>query len=150
MNEFNEIDLFSHMLEAAFAGKGDFWTVVSMFFDRNLINKKVDMPESKMRLYACIGAFNCEFFDSVENLKEYVSVVGTEYGQICTLDYLGNVGEIPNVIKLTDVNGNYILLEKERGLRQIYSAFRERGAFENEDENLKTTEDNDSKQKVKK
>lgn len=150
MERFNEADLFSHMFDAAFAGKGDFWTVVSMFFDKNTRNKKVDMPESKMRLYAYIGAFNCEFFDSVEDLQRYVSVVGLKDGQICTLDYLGNIGEIPNVIKLTDVNGNYILLEKEQGLRQIYSAFRERGAFENKDENLKTTEDNDSKQKVKK
>ena len=112
----------------------------------------------KMRLYGFSGAFSSAFFDTEEELIEYVKTSDTAFGNLCVIDYLGTVANRSDVIRVTykdneprlytavDENG-YGIYNKERSIyegkdvweysygsiREMYSAFRERGiAFEND------------------
>lgn len=123
------------------------------------INPLTEIPEPKMRLYGFSGAFNSAFFDSKEELKEWLKTNKTNnFGNVCVLDYLGRVAGRSDVIRITmkgedpklytavdeDGYGTYnaerstyrgeFFWEYDYGdLSDEYAAFRDRGiVFEND------------------
>ncbi|MBQ7141222.1 MAG: hypothetical protein IJO32_06950 [Bacilli bacterium] len=122
------------------------------------INPLTEIPEPQMRLYGFSGAFKSAFFDTEEELIEYVKTHNTQYGNICVMEYLGNVADRSDVIRLTYKSGKSVLYtsvdedgygiyNNERSIyrgefvweynhgsiREMYSAFRDRGIiFEND------------------
>ena len=126
--------------------------------DPKNVNPLTEIPEPQMRLYGFSGAFNSAYFDTEEELIEWVKNHNIQFGDICVIDYLGNVAGRSDVIRKTYKSGKSILyaacdedgygiynLERSayRGefvweynhgsLREMYSAFRDRGiSFEND------------------
>lgn len=116
------------------------------------------LPNPQMRLYGYSGVFENLFFDTEEELMEYLRVQNIQPNGKSVIDYLGNVLGRSDVIRLTDNNGKqtfytaidndgYATYHHEKSmnkkefiweynygdLREIYSAFRSRGAsFEND------------------
>ncbi len=73
------------------------------------INPLKEMPKSQMKLYGFSGAFNSVFFDSEEELIEWIKTHSTDFGNICVMDYLGTVAGRRDVIRLTYKNGKSVL-----------------------------------------
>ena len=122
------------------------------------VNPLTEIPQSQMRLYGFSGIFRSEFFDTEKELIEYVKNNKTGYGSICVMDFLGNVAGCSDVIRLTYKSGKEVLyaavnedgygiynLERSfykgefvwefnhGSIREMYSAFRDRGiVFEND------------------
>ena len=122
------------------------------------VNPLTEIPEPQMRLYGFSGAFNSAYFDTEEELIEWVKNHNTDFGDVCVIDYLGNVAGRSDVIRKTYKSGKsnlyaacdedgYGIYNFERStyrgefvweynhgsLREIYSAFRDRGiSFEND------------------
>ena len=122
------------------------------------VNLLTEIPEPQMRLYGFSGAFNSAYFDTEEELIEWVKNHNTQFGDICVIDYLGNVAGRSDVIRKTYKSGKsnlyaacdedgYGIYNFERStyrgefvweynhgsLREMYSAFRDRGiSFEND------------------
>ena len=122
------------------------------------VNPLTKIPESQMRLYGFSGAFNSAYFDTEEELIGWVKTHNTEFGDICIIDYLGNVAGCSDVIRETYKSGKsklYVACDEDgygtynfersiyRGefiweynhgsLREMYSAFRDRGiSFKND------------------
>ena len=122
------------------------------------INPLTEIPEPKMRLYGFSGAFNSAFFDTKEELVEWLKTNKPKYGSVCVLEYLGTVAGRSDVIRITckgnkpmlyaacDEDG-YGIYNEERSfyrgefvweynhgdLSDEYAAFRDRGiVFEND------------------
>lgn len=122
------------------------------------INPLTEIPQSQMRLYGFSGIFKSKFFDTEKELIEYVKNNKLGYGSICIMDFLGNVAGCSDVIRLTYKSGKDVLYtvvneygygkynpersyykgefvwESQNGqIREMYSAFRDRGiVFEND------------------
>lgn len=122
------------------------------------VNPLTEIPDPQMRLYGFSGAFNSAYFDTEEELIEWVKNHNTDFGDVCVIDYLGNVAGRSDVIRKTYKSGKsnlYVACDEDgygiynferstyRGefvweynhgsLREMYSAFRDRGiSFEND------------------
>ena len=122
------------------------------------VNPLTEIPEPQMRLYGFSGAFNSAYFDTEKELIEWVKNHDTDFGDVCVIDYLGNVAGRSDVIRKTYRSGKsnlYVACDEDgygiynferstyRGefvweynhgsLREMYSAFRDRGiSFEND------------------
>ena len=111
-----------------------------------------------MRLYGFSGVFKSAFFDTEAELIEYFKSHNTQFGSICVMDYLDNVAGCSDVIRLTYKSGKQVLYTSvdedgygkynhERSIysgefvweynhgsiREMYSAFRDRGIVFEED-----------------
>ena len=131
------------------------------------INPLTEIPEPQMRLYGFSGVFKSAFFDTEEELIEYVKTHNTEFGSICVVEYLGNVAGRSDVIRLTYKSGKSVLYtsvnedgygiyNNERSIYRgefvweynhgsisdVYSAFRDRGIVFEDDTYAKITERN--------
>lgn len=122
------------------------------------VNPLTEIPEPQMRLYGFSGVFNSAYFDTEKELIEWVKNHDTDFGDVCVIDYLGKVAGRSDVIRKTYKSGKsnlYVACDEDgygiynferstyRGefvweynhgsLREIYSAFRDRGiSFEND------------------
>jgi len=115
-------------------------------------NPLKEMPTPQMRLFGFSGVFHSEYFDTKEELQEYIKTHDTIFGNICTIEYLGSVAGSKDVIRKTCSDGKQFLLtvvdedgygiynhersvytgnykwEYNHGnLRPMYKAFRDRG-----------------------
>lgn len=129
------------------------------------INPLTEIPEPQMRLYGFWGAFKSAFFDTEQELIEYVKTHNTQFGSICIMEYLGNVAGRSDVIRLTYKSGKSVLYtsvnedgygiyNNERSIyrgefvweynhgsiRKMYSAFRDRGIVFEDDTYAKIDE----------
>lgn len=117
-----------------------------------------DVLESQMKLYGYRGVFNSEFFDTDEELSEWMKTEKLGFGIKCIIDYVGNVAGRNDVLKITEIGGltylvtacdedGYGIYNEERSnrcntfiweyyhgnLSSMYKAFRDRGiVFEND------------------
>lgn len=135
-------------------------SILKRMCDGEPVNKNplTEISTPQMRLYGFSGAFKSAFFDTEEELTEYVENNDTSFGCICAIEYLGNVAGRSDVIRETSKNGitvlytavdedGYGIYNSERStyrgeftweynhgdLREMYSAFRDRGiVFEND------------------
>lgn len=122
------------------------------------INPLTEIPEPQMRLYGFSGVLKSAFFDTEAELIEYVKTHDIQFGNVCIMDYLGNVAGRSDVIRLTYKSGKqdlytavnedgYGIYNNERSIyrgefvweynygniSEMYSAFRDRGiVFEND------------------
>ena len=122
------------------------------------VNPLTEIPEPQMRLYGFSGAFNSEYFDTEKELIEWIKNHNTNFGDICVIDYLGKVAGRSDVIRKTYKSGKsklytacdedgYGIYNFERStycgefvweynhgnIREMYSAFRNRGiSFEDD------------------
>lgn len=131
------------------------------------ITPLTEIPEPQMRLYGFSGAFKSAFFDTEEELIEYVKTHNTQFGSICIMEYLGNVAGRSDVIRLTYKSGKSVLYtsvnedgygiyNNERSIyrgefvweynhgsiSEMYSAFRDRGIVFEDDTYAKIAERN--------
>lgn len=131
------------------------------------VNPLTEIPIPQMRLYGFDGAFKSAFFDTEAELIEYVKIHDTQFGSICVMDYLGNVADRSDVIRLTYKSGKQVLYtsvdedgygiyNNERsiyrgefvweynhgGISEMYSAFRDRGIVFEDDIYAKIAERN--------
>lgn len=121
------------------------------------VNPLTKIPKPQMRLYGFSGVFSA-YFDTEEELIEWVKTHNTKFGDICIIDYLGDVAGCSDVIRKTYKSGKsklYVACNEDgygtynferstyRGefvweyshgsLREMYSAFRDRGiSFKND------------------
>ena len=122
------------------------------------VNPLKEIPQSQMKLYGFSGIYKNIFFDTESELLEYVKNNKLGYGNVCIMDFLGNVAGCNDVIRLTYIDGNeelYTAVNEEGygkynskrsfykgefvwefnhgSIREMYSAFRDRGiVFEND------------------
>lgn len=133
--------------------------------DPKNVNPLTEIPEPQMRLYGFSGAFKSAFFDTEEELLEYVKTHNTQFGSICVMEYLGHVAGRSDVIRLTYKSGKSVLYTSvdedgygkynhERSIyrgefiweynhgsiREMYSAFRDRGIVFEDDTYAKIDE----------
>ena len=126
-----------------------------------------EIPKPQMRLYGFSGVFNSSYFDTEEELIEYVKNHNIGFGSICVMDYLGKVAGRNDVIRLTYKSGKQVLYtavdedgygiyNHERSyykgefvweynygsISEMYSAFRNRGIVFEDDKYAKIAESN--------
>ena len=65
------------------------------------VNPLKEIPDPKMRLYGFDGAFKNAYFDSKEELVEWLKTNKPKYGSACVLEYLGTVAGRSDVIRIT-------------------------------------------------
>lgn len=105
---------------------------------------KTSLPTPQMRLYSFLGYVNKAFFDTEDELTEYIGSHDTRFGDISKVEFLGNALGQTDVIRiiykdgrneiLTVINQNSYAIynpnstwEYRHGnLRAIYQAFRDR------------------------
>lgn len=141
---YDESEMFSEDISHAIDRKKDENATASIF-------KRMVDGEPKMRLYGFLGVFKSSFFDTEEELIEYIKNHDTTYGDACVIEFLGNVANCSDVIRIIYRNGKKVLCTAEdedgykiynhersiyRGefiweyrhgsIRKMYSAFRER------------------------
>ena len=108
-NEF----IFDDVVEKLAKNKDDsiVINILKEMFDYDQINidPLTEIPESKMRLYNCFCIFNSPYFDSLEELKEWVLDNNIKYDDVCTIDYLGEVAGQSDVFRKTFKNGKEFL-----------------------------------------
>lgn len=130
------------------------------------MNYNKHMPESKMSLYSYTTSDGMKFFETKQELNEYIKYNNSN-GYVTTVDYLGDAYNSIDVIKETYEDGSYryitvadnegylvlnnkIIKEKQQimweyvsgCLRDVYSAFRERGISFTDDTYKKIDERN--------
>lgn len=160
-SDFDDTKIFSDdLIDLVENDKDEMGTLLKKFVDgepKN-IDPLTEIPEPQMRLYGFSGAFKSAFFDTEEELIEYVKTHDTQFGSICVMDYLGTVANRSDVIRVTyksgkqklytSVNedgygvynnersiykGEYVWEYNHGSIREMYSAFRDRGiVFEND------------------
>ena len=122
------------------------------------VNPLTEIPEPQMRLYGFSGAFNSAYFDTEEELIEWVKNHNTYFGDVCVIDFLGKVAGRSDVIReiyksgksnlyaacdedgygiynfeRSTYRGEFVWEYNHGSLREMYSAFRDRGiSFEND------------------
>lgn len=131
------------------------------------INPLTSIPESQMRLYGFQGFLNSAYFDTEEELIDWVKNNNTKFGSICIIDYLGEVAGCTDVIRATYKNGDsnlyvacdydgYGIYNSERSIykgefvweynhgsiSEMYDAFRTRGIVFTDDIYKKIDESN--------
>ncbi len=73
------------------------------------VNPLTEIPKPQMRLFGFFGAFNSVYFDTEEELIEWLKNHNIDFGNICVMDYLGTVAGRSDVIRLTYKNDKSIL-----------------------------------------
>ena len=73
------------------------------------VNPLTEIPKPQMRLFGFSGVFNSAYFDTEEELIEWVKNHNIDFGDICVMDYLGTVAGRSDVIRLTYKNGKSVL-----------------------------------------
>lgn len=156
----NESKMFSDELIDVFENKSTKKNKLKTFVDNKTKNDNplTEIPEPQMRLYGFSGFFNSEFFNTEEELMEYVKTADTEFGNLCVIEYLGNVAGCSDVIRVsykdrtpklyTSVDedgygiyndnrsiekGEYVWEYNHGNISEMYSAFRVRGIVFEED-----------------
>lgn len=91
--------------------KGDVYFYLKMMFDvkNENINLLPILPSSIMELYCFDNGINCQYFNSLEELKEFESSQ-RNVGLSFKIEYLGDVANKENVIKQSYKNGAYRLI----------------------------------------
>lgn len=144
-------------------------SMVKGVFDGTPMNKNPlnEIPTPQMRLYGIFGAFHSVFFDTEEELAEYIQNNDTSLGCVCVIEFLGNVAGCNDVVRKTSKDGlsilytvvdedGYGIYNSERStyrgeftweyhhgsLKEIYSAFRDRGIVFTDDIYAKSAERN--------
>jgi len=129
-------------------------SILKRMCDVEPVNKNplTEIPTPQMRLYGFSGAFKSAFFDTEAELEEYLKTHDTSFGGTCVIEYLGNVAGRSDVIRKTSKNHKPMLLtvcDRERygiyneersiyrgefiweytdgNIKDMYSAFRDRG-----------------------
>lgn len=129
-------------------------SIMKRMCDGEPVNKNplTEIPTPQMVLYGFSGAFKSAYFDTEEELEEYVKTHDTSFGGKCVIEYLGNVAGRSDVIRTTSKNRKPMLLtvcdrdgygiyNEERSIyrgefvweynngdiKDMYSAFRDRG-----------------------
>lgn len=129
-------------------------SIMKRMCDGEPVNKNplTEIPTPQMVLYGFSGAFKSAYFDTEEELEEYVKTHDTSFGGTCVIEYLGNVAGRSDVIRTTSKNRKPMLLtvcdrdgygiyNEERSIyrgefvweynngdiKDMYSAFRDRG-----------------------
>lgn len=112
----------------------------------------IKLPNSKMKLYAFMGIINKVFFDTEEELNEYIRFKENDFGRAAIIDYLGAMAGRQDVVRVEYPNGEtkfitaidldgYAIYNKEKSvqeqkpvwefeygdIREIYIAFKDRG-----------------------
>lgn len=128
------------------------------------INPLTELPEPIMRLYGLLfKTGNIIYFDTKEELIDYIKTYGSYFSVVCLIDYLGEVAGRCDVIKKTTIDGTSILYtnvnknsygvynpnrsfykgeyvwEYNRGnIEEMYSSFKKRGIIikENDSSNI--------------
>ena len=169
---YDDSKMFSDDLLNVIDGKKDSNKTTTIF--KKMVDgepKNIDplkeIPEPQMRLYGFSGAFKSAFFDTEEELIEYVKNHNTDFGNICIIEFLGNVAGQSDVIgeiyrsgrkvlyTAVDEDG-YGIYNRERSryrgefvweynhgnIREMYSAFRDRGIIFEDDVYAKIDERN--------
>ena len=115
-------------------------------------NQLTEIPAPQMVLYGFSGPFKSAYFDTKEELKEYIKTHDTSFSGTCVIEYLGNVAGRSDVIRTISKNRKPMLLtvcdrdgygiyNEERSIyrgefvweynngdiKDMYSAFRDRG-----------------------
>lgn len=72
----------------------------------------VNLPESKIRLYCAVVNYNRVFFDSEEELAEFIKSSEIRIDDIYIIDYLDEVYNRDRVFKVTYKNGHEMLYSK--------------------------------------
>ena len=156
----SESKMFSDELIDAFENKRNKENKLEKFVDDKSknVNPLTEIPEPQMRLYGFSGFFNSEFFNTEEELMEYIKTADTEFGNLCVIEYLGNVAGRSDVIRVsykdrtpklyTSVDedgygiyndnrsiekGEYVWEYNHGNISEMYSAFRDRGIVFEED-----------------
>lgn len=131
------------------------------------VNPLKEIPEPQMRLFGFSGVFKSAFFDTEDELLEYVKSNNTTLGDVCIIEYLGNVAGRSDVIRKNNRNGKkvfytavdedgYGIYNHERSvykgefvweyshgsISEMYSAFRDRGITFEDDIYAKIAERN--------
>ena len=73
------------------------------------INPLKELPKPQIEIYCFEGFFNLVYFDTKKELKKYKKNNDTSMGNICTIQYLGNVAGRSDVIKIKYESGKKIL-----------------------------------------
>ena len=129
-------------------------SIIKRMCDGEPVNKNplAEIPTPQMVLYGFSGAFKSVYFDTEVELEEYVRTNDTSFGNICVIEYLGNVAGRSDVIRKTSRNrkpllftacdrDGYGIYNEERSIycgkfiweynngdiKDMYSAFRDRG-----------------------
>ncbi len=129
-------------------------SIMKRMCDGEPVNKNplTEIPNPQMVLYGFLGNFKSVYFDTEEELEEYTKTHDTSSGNTCVIEYLGNVASCSDVIRTTFKNRKPMLLtvcsrdeygiyNEERSIyrgkfvwecnsgdiKDIYSAFRDRG-----------------------
>lgn len=156
---YDELKIFSEDLLYAIDENKTASILKRMFDgDPKNVNPLKEMPEPQMRLYGFSGAFKSAFFDTEEELIEYVKTHDTSFGDVCVIEFLGNVAGRSDVIReiyrggkkvlyvacdedgygiynheRSVYRGEFIWEYNHGSIREMYSAFRDRGiTFEND------------------
>ncbi len=72
-------------------------------------NHEIKLPNSQIRLYGLIYNFTIKLFDTEEELINYVKNGNESYKNVCAIDYLGDFAGRNYVIKITYLDGKYVL-----------------------------------------
>ena len=166
--DFDDTKIFSdELVELVENSKDEAGDLLKKFVDgepKN-INPLTEIPEPKMRLYGFSGAFKSVFFDTEAELIEYIKTSDTTFGNVCVIEYLGYVAGRNDVIRVTykdaesklytSVNedgygiyndersiykGEYVWEYSYGSIREMYSAFRNRGIVFQDDTYAKIDE----------
>lgn len=142
-------------------------------------NPLTEIPTSQMVLYKFYGGFKSEsvyYFDTEEELKEHVKNNDGKFADICVLEFIGNFAGRSDVIRQTSKNrkpmllsacdrDGYAIYNEERStycgefvweynhgdIKDMYSAFRDRGiVFENDIYRKIEEEDREFEEELKK
>ncbi len=73
------------------------------------IDPLTEIPAPQMRLFGFSGIFKSAYFDTEEELLEYVRNNNVSLELVCVIEYLGTVAGCSDVIRLIDRNGNGVL-----------------------------------------
>ena len=170
--DLNDTKLFSDELIGAVESKkneDNMGKLLKKFVDgepKN-VNPLTEIPEPQMRLYGFSGAFASAFFETEEELIEYVKTSDTAFGNLCVIEYLGFVADRNDVIRVTYKNekpklytsvnedgygiyneersiykGEYVWEYNHGSISEMYSAFRDRGIVFKDDTYAKISERN--------
>lgn len=153
-------EMFSDELIDAFENKRNKENKLEKFVDDKSknVNPLTEIPKPQMKLYGFSGAFSCAFFETEEELIEYVKTSDTAFGNICVIEYLGKVANRSDVIRVsykdrtpklyTSIDedgyaiyndnrsiekGEYVWEYMHGNISEMYSAFRDRGIVFEED-----------------
>ena len=122
------------------------------------INPLTEIPKSQMKLYGFSNGFISNYFDTEEELENWMKNNDTSFGTKCIIEYIGNVAERSDVIKVTNERnksklytaadedgygiynnersiycGQFIWEYNHGSIKEMYTAFKERGIiFEND------------------